>query len=132
MNTRSVDRLRARDPRALGAKQRVRWIAVFAAAALGVGLSATTAAADTETLLDSVGETGTTPAIDIVRYALTLDASTVTSTIYFNVWDRDLLDSASIDTTFSASGSTYTDFQFTKAAGGDSAVLTSDFNLALS
>ncbi|QTE30245.1 hypothetical protein [Pengzhenrongella sicca] len=97
---------------------------MLTAAAIAVGLAATTAAADTEILLDPVAEAGTTPALDIVRYQVSLDAAAATSTVYFQGWDQAALDAAEFTTVLVAGDSVYEGFVLFKGAGSPSAILT--------
>ncbi|QTE30229.1 hypothetical protein [Pengzhenrongella sicca] len=99
-----------------------RWGALVACTALGIGLSATSASADSAIFLDPSGEEGTIPAIDVVRYRVSLDASTIVSTVYFSSWDRATLVNALSRTYLHVSASDG-NFMLEKVGGSESAVL---------
>jgi hypothetical protein len=61
-----------------------------------------------------------------VRYRVSLDATTFTSTLYFAAWDRAALDTAELTTVLSIDDQGQGNFAIQKAAGDATAILTDD------
>ena len=102
----------------------------LAVTAVALGLVAAplagSANADAGYWTDPVGDCCSSPGDDIIKYSVALNSEIVATSVTFSAYDRATLQSADIWADFDVNGDGATDFEFDKAAGGESAVLRDD------